>query len=137
MQDANEALLSVSCVLLSLAPSSWVVSLLFNIMADGLQYAPPAPSLEIDQSKSAPVYDQSQTPRTDVKDSSGRYSYLTMDATDVNGRQSYMEDGKQNHRKIFGIRRRNFWILVSLAIVLVGATIGGSIGGVLAVQNKA
>jgi uncharacterized protein involved in exopolysaccharide biosynthesis len=48
-----------------------------------------------------------------------------------------MEDGKQNHRKVFGIWRRNFWILVILAIVLVGATIGGSMGGVLAVQNKA
>ena len=105
-------------------------------MADRLQYAAPAPSLEIDQSKPAPVYDQSQTPGTDVKDTSGRYSYLTAGATNVNGRHSYMEDGKQHHARILGIRRRNFWILVVLAVVLVGATIGGSIGGVLAVQNK-
>jgi hypothetical protein len=106
-------------------------------MADGLQYNPPVPTLEIDQSKPAPVYDQSQTPKTDVRDASGRYSYLPADATDVNGRHSRMEDGKPNHARIFGVRRRNFWFLLVLAFVLIGATIGGSIGGVLAVQNKA
>jgi hypothetical protein len=125
--SANEALFAFHLI------SSRAV--FFLIMADGLQYNPPAPTLEIDQSKSAPVYDQSQTPKTDVKDSSGRYSYIP--AADVNGSHSRMEDGKLNHARILGIRRRKFWFLVILAVVLVGATIGSSIGGVLAVQNKA
>ncbi|KAF2826897.1 hypothetical protein CC86DRAFT_416645 [Ophiobolus disseminans] len=38
--------------------------------------------------------------------------------------------------KIFGLRRRNFWMLATLAIILVAVTIGGSVGGVMAVQNK-
>ena len=72
-----------------------------------------------------------------MNDTSGRYSYLPpAGATSVNGQHSYMDEGKPNHARILGLRRRNFWILVALAIVLVGATIGGSIGGVLAVQNK-
>jgi hypothetical protein len=114
-----------------------VFLLLFKIMADGLQYAPPTPSLEIDQSKPAPVYDQSITPQAHAKLTSGRYSYHLAGAADINGHHSYIEDGKQNHARILGLRRRNFWILVALAVVLVGATIGGSIGGVLAVQNTA
>ncbi|KAI1514786.1 hypothetical protein Ptr86124_006109 [Pyrenophora tritici-repentis] len=40
-------------------------------------------------------------------------------------------------RKVFAHRRRNFWILCSLSIVIVGALVGGSIGGALFVQDKA
>jgi hypothetical protein len=121
-----------ACPLLHLLNSRTIS---FSMMADGLQYNPPAPTLEIHQSKPAPVYDQSQAPKPDVKDTSGRYSYIP--AADVNGSHSRMEDEKPTHARVLGIRRRNFWFLVILAVVLVGATIGGSIGGVLAVQNKA
>jgi hypothetical protein len=42
------------------------------------------------------------------------------------------------HRStMFGMRRRSFWILVVIGIFVVAATIGGSIGGSLAVSNKA
>ena len=36
---------------------------------------------------------------------------------------------------ILGLRRRQFWTLLVLAILLIGGTIGGSVGGVLAVQK--
>lgn len=37
--------------------------------------------------------------------------------------------------RVLGLRRKHFWTLFSVAIVLVVGTIGGSVGGVLAVQN--
>lgn len=55
------------------------------------------------------------------------------------------EDAPQAHhgaysptteKKILGLRRRNFWILCLLALILVGAIVGGSVGGVAAVQKK-
>jgi hypothetical protein len=36
---------------------------------------------------------------------------------------------------IFGLRRRNFWVLVAILLVAVDAALGGSIGGALAVRN--
>jgi hypothetical protein len=36
---------------------------------------------------------------------------------------------------ILGLRKRNFWIFVAIMSVVVCATIGGSIGGSLAVRN--
>jgi hypothetical protein len=39
-------------------------------------------------------------------------------------------------RTILGLRKRNFWILVVVAIVIVAATIGGSVGGSLAVRKS-
>jgi hypothetical protein len=38
-------------------------------------------------------------------------------------------------RTIFGLRRQNFWTLFAIILVIAGATIGGSVGGVLAVKN--
>ncbi|KAF2845681.1 hypothetical protein T440DRAFT_472462 [Plenodomus tracheiphilus IPT5] len=46
-----------------------------------------------------------------------------------------LEAGRQ-HREVLGLRRRNFWILVFLALVVLCAAIGGSVGGTLAVQNR-
>jgi hypothetical protein len=40
-------------------------------------------------------------------------------------------------KKVFDHRRRNFWIIVVLSFVIVGALLGGSIGGALFVQNRA
>lgn len=37
---------------------------------------------------------------------------------------------------ILGVRLRNFWILVVVAIVIVAATIGGSVGGAMAVRDS-
>lgn len=39
-------------------------------------------------------------------------------------------------RTILGLRRRNFWILCILGMILVGAIVGGSVGGVAAVQSQ-
>lgn len=36
---------------------------------------------------------------------------------------------------ILGLRKRNFWILIAILSVVVCATIGGSVGGSLAVRN--
>lgn len=37
---------------------------------------------------------------------------------------------------IFGLRRRNFWILFAVVVLVVGATIGGSVGGAMAVRRS-
>ncbi|KAH7066642.1 hypothetical protein BKA63DRAFT_522871 [Paraphoma chrysanthemicola] len=42
----------------------------------------------------------------------------------------------QQQTTILGLRRRNFWTLLAIALVLVGAIIGGSVGGMMAVQNS-
>jgi hypothetical protein len=39
-------------------------------------------------------------------------------------------------KKVFDHRRRNFWIIVVLSVVIVGALLGGSIGGALFIQNR-
>lgn len=39
-------------------------------------------------------------------------------------------------RTILGLRRHNFAILCSLALILLGATVGGSVGGAAVVQKK-
>lgn len=39
-------------------------------------------------------------------------------------------------RTILGLRRRNFWILFGVILIIVAATIGGSVGGSLAVQRS-
>lgn len=42
---------------------------------------------------------------------------------------------KSQHGTILGLRRRYFWTILVVALLLVGATIGGSVGGTLAVRN--
>jgi hypothetical protein len=42
----------------------------------------------------------------------------------------------EEERTILGLRRRNFCILALIALVLVGVIVGGSVGGVMAVQNS-
>jgi hypothetical protein len=39
-------------------------------------------------------------------------------------------------KTVLGLKRRNVWILCLLALILVGAIVGGSVGGVAAVQKK-
>jgi hypothetical protein len=39
-------------------------------------------------------------------------------------------------KTILGVRPKYFWILVGIAIIIVGATIGGSVGGSMAVRNS-
>jgi hypothetical protein len=47
------------------------------------------------------------------------------------------EDEKRQARKdICGLRRPTFWLLLVLAVVIVGAAVGGSVGGVAAVNNS-
>ena len=37
---------------------------------------------------------------------------------------------------ILGLRKRNFWILVVAAVAIVAVAVGGSVGGVMAVQKS-
>ena len=74
-----------------------------------------------DQSKPAELYDQAQPG--------------LIPATETNRPVPYIDGTKTTQATILGIRRRNFWILVALAVILVGATIGGSVGGSLAVRG--
>ncbi|KAI8932929.1 hypothetical protein NX059_010400 [Plenodomus lindquistii] len=50
--------------------------------------------------------------------------------------QDTTEEELPKSSTILGLRSRNFWILVVLAIAFVAIAIGGSVGGTLAVQNK-
>jgi hypothetical protein len=43
---------------------------------------------------------------------------------------------KAQHGTILGLRRRNFWIISTLVFIIVGATIGGSVGGAMAVRSS-
>jgi len=36
---------------------------------------------------------------------------------------------------VCGMRRQSFWFLIALAVVVVAASVGGSIGGTMAVRN--
>ena len=47
-----------------------------------------------------------------------------------------VESFPQRQSEIFGIRNRTFWIIVLVAIVVVAASVGGSVGGSLALQNR-
>lgn len=39
------------------------------------------------------------------------------------------------HKEIFGLRQRTFWLIVFLAAIVTGATVGGAVGGSIAVQK--
>jgi hypothetical protein len=116
-------------------------------MSDGLQIAQPETypeavhrySMNTD-TKLPQLRDQShrEMRETRVRPSHDRMSY------DPGPRSVQSEFGATNievpvdlWKKIFDHRRRNFWIIVILAVVISGALIGGSIGGALVVQNKA
>jgi hypothetical protein len=91
-------------------------------MADGPQVVQTdefPESYKNDKTQAAPFYDHAQPHM-------------------VNGHDHapYEHDAQSKHATILGLRRRNFWILTAFAIVILGATIGGSIGGSLAVRNK-
>lgn len=43
---------------------------------------------------------------------------------------------RTEHQTVCGIRRCTFWILVVSALLVIGITIGGSVGGTLAVQDS-
>ena len=38
-------------------------------------------------------------------------------------------------KKIFGLARQTFWLLIVLAIVVIAAAVGGGVGGSIAVQK--
>jgi hypothetical protein len=49
----------------------------------------------------------------------------------------YVETPQPEHKKtILGLRRRSFWILVAMMVFLLAATVGASVGGTIAVQNR-
>jgi hypothetical protein len=91
-------------------------------MADGLQVARddqfPEPYTKYDQ---APEHhDASQIQRS----------------RDSNHKTLYTDLGEVKRPTILGLRRRNFWILVALALILTAAIVGGSVGGTLAVRKS-
>ena len=46
------------------------------------------------------------------------------------------ESLKSNTRLVCGLRRRRFWILVGVGVLLVLAAIGGGVGGTMARRNQ-
>lgn len=41
-----------------------------------------------------------------------------------------------NPKQILGLRMRNFWILIGIAAFVVAASVGGSVGGSLAIRGS-
>jgi hypothetical protein len=117
-----------------------------NISSDGLQIAQPETYPEAvhrlstnNDTKLPQFHDHSHQ---EIAQTRGRRSY----------ERSFFEPGPRSvqsefgpnievpvdvWKKVFHDRRRKFWWIVVLSIVIVGALIGGSIGGALFVQNKA
>jgi hypothetical protein len=48
----------------------------------------------------------------------------------------YMHGGQARSSTILGLRRRHFWTLAVIAVVLMAIIIGGSVGGALAVRKS-
>jgi hypothetical protein len=55
---------------------------------------------------------------------------------DMHHKTPYMYAGEARSSTILGLRRRHFWTLVIVAIVLMAIIIGGSVGGALAVRKS-
>ena len=65
------------------------------------------------------------------------YNYHDHTPIDTSKSQIEAPDSSQTQqRTVLGLRRRNFWILFIGLIIIVAATIGGSVGGALAVRNR-
>ncbi|KAH9869905.1 hypothetical protein J1614_006826 [Plenodomus biglobosus] len=85
-------------------------------MADAPQVVYKAQAQEVLPSPPVPTYEEKQT------------------YTHTNYHMGNLEAAQQ-HGQVLGLRQRNFWILIFLALVVLCAAIGGSVGGTLAVQN--
>lgn len=48
----------------------------------------------------------------------------------------YVDPTPRTRPRICGLTRRMFWIIIVVAVIVVAASVGGSVGGVLAVQKK-
>jgi hypothetical protein len=65
----------------------------------------------------------------------------TPTTTPMSTKQDAYTDYDEAHRPmrppptILGLRKRNFWVLVGFAVVVVAAAVGGSVGGSMAVRN--
>jgi hypothetical protein len=62
--------------------------------------------------------------------------YNYHDNTPIDATHSHKETLDSPQRTVLGLRRRNFWILFVTIVIIVAATIGGSVGGSLAVRNN-
>jgi hypothetical protein len=55
---------------------------------------------------------------------------------DFKHNEKMLYTGEAKCLTILGLRRRNFWVLVALALILTAAIVGGSVGGALAVRKS-
>ncbi|CAE7174651.1 hypothetical protein P3342_007815 [Pyrenophora teres f. teres] len=82
-------------------------------------------------------YEPADLTRTRTRSTQHHLSFNPPSHSDQSEYNGTLEIPAEMWRKVFAHRRRNFWILCSLSIVMVGALVGGSIGGALFVQDKA
>ena len=99
-------------------------------MADAPQVVYAQPELQVDRSQEQPQpayhHDISGWP-------SPAQSALPSKEADFQIREGDHPVAEQP--KVLGVRRQRFWIICALVIFVVIATVGGSVGGVLAVQH--
>ncbi|USP80176.1 uncharacterized protein yc1106_07450 [Curvularia clavata] len=98
-------------------------------MADAPQVVYASPDLEIDRTHEHPhtVHQSCQTPEPPPVRS-------PWPARATQGKSD--DETALPVSRSLGFQRRKFWVLCVVAVILIGGTIGGSIGGVLAVQSS-
>jgi len=52
-----------------------------------------------------------------------------------NKEAAYKETTLPSPKKIFGLARQTFWLLIALTLVVIVSAVGGGVGGSIAVQN--
>jgi hypothetical protein len=81
-------------------------------------------------------------PRTDYPETSWKYETAVLEFHDKSAptyaQTTYVEDeAPKKDTRIMGLRRRTFWIIVVVAIVMIGGgVVGASVGGTLAVKRS-
>lgn len=81
-------------------------------------------------------------PRTDYPETSWKYEAAVPEYHDKSAptytQTAYVqEEAPRKDTRILGLRRRTFWIIVVLAIVVIGGgVVGASVGGTLAVKRS-
>lgn len=90
----------------------------------GLGVRPQDTGLEVQQSHS----NLEVNPTQNAQPAQGQWAHWNREA-------AYEETTLPSPKKIFGLARQTFWLLIALALVVIVAAVGGGVGGSIAVQN--
>ena len=104
--------------------------------SEGLEVAPSNAPVAINPDHSSPEVAPSDDPivkrlsHSDLEILQHQTSHTSNHAEASHADKSFQQDGKG--RRICGLRKVTFWLLLTLAVVLIGVGIGGGVGGALA-----